>query len=482
VTILTIDVGTSSLKAVLYAGDGRVVGSSTARYTYLAEQPGWAEQDAEQWRQGLQAALSALVRDGLDLHEVEALSFTGQMHTAVLLDRDGEVIRPTILWLDRRAAAETEELQALLRLPPYQLNSTFTLPKLVWLRRHRPEALDRTHTLLWPKDYVRFRMTGEICTDLTEPGGAALLDWSSRCYALDRLPLAGLDATVLPPIRPGDAGGGRLLPDVACDWGLPVEAEVVVGMGDVAALFGAAPPRPGRVVCSLGSSSMVFLPVESDRQPDPTHRLHVYPFGPYPMLGGVSSTTGSSLTWAHSLLGQGRPFEACLAEAQEVAPGAGGVCFIPFLAGERNPYWSDRLRAGFYGLQLAHEPRHLLRAVMEGVAYSLRVFLDLFDQAGVAVDEIALAGGGASTPGWPKIIADVCQRPVLIYSGSETVTRVLFALCKQHLGQGTFLENLSRTFDDPELVEPDHGLGQIYQDGYHTYRAFCEFALEEAGE
>jgi len=482
VSILTIDVGTSSLKAVLYSGEGHVAGSSTARYGYSAEQPGWAEQDPEQWWQALQSALSALARDGHPLHEVEALSFTGQMHTGVLLDAQGQVVPPTILWLDRRAAAETEELQALLRLPPYQLNSTFTLPKLVWLRRHRPEALDRTRRLLWPKDYVRYRMTGEICTDLTEPGGAALLDWSSRRYALDRLPLAGLDSAVLPPIWPGDDSGGRLLPDVARQLGLPPDARVVVGMGDVAALFGAAPLKPARVACSLGSSSMVFLPVENDRHSDPLHRLHIYPFGPHLMLGGVSSTTGSSLTWAHALLGQGKPFDVCLADALEVAPGAGGVCFIPFLAGERNPYWNDRLRAGFYGLQLAHDARHVLRAVMEGVAYSLRVFLDLFGQMDVAVHEIALAGGGASTPGWPQIIADVCQHPVSIYAGSETVTRVLFALCKQHLGQGRFAESLSRTFDSPEQIEPRHEFSEVYESGYHTYRAFCEFAQAEAGD
>jgi xylulokinase len=482
VSILTIDVGTSSLKAVLYYGDGRVAGSATARYGYLAEQPGWAEQDPAQWWQALVAALSTLARDGHDLGQVEALAFTGQMHTGVLLDGEGAVIPPTILWLDRRAAAEAEQLQQHLHLPPYQLNSTFTLPKLVWLRRHRPDALERARSLLWPKDYVRYRLTGEVCTDLTEPGGATLLDWSTRRYALDRLPLAGLDAAVLPPIRPAHDSGGRLLPGVARQLGLPPEAEVVVGMGDVAALFGAAPPQPGRVVCSLGSSSMVFLPVGDDQPPDSLHRLHIYPFGPYPMLGGVSSTTGSSLTWAQALLGQGKPFDTCLAEALEIEPGADGVCFLPFLAGERNPYWNDSLRAGFYGLQLAHDARHALRAVLEGVAYSLRVFLDLLDGMGLAVHEVALAGGGASTPGWPQIIADVCQRPVSIYAGSETVTRVLFALCKQHLGQGSLAESLSQTFDDPVRVEPRQELSQVYERGYNTYRAFCEFALAEAGE
>jgi xylulokinase len=481
-SILTIDVGTSSLKVVLYTDDGHIAGSATQRYAYHAEQPGWAEVDPEQWWAALQAAMADLVRQGIALDGVQALSVTGQMHTAVLLDDEGEVVLPTILWLDRRAAAETEDLLALLDLPPYQLNSTFTLPKLLWLHRHRPEALARTRTLLWPKDYIRFRLTGEICTDLTEPGGASLLDWTSRRYAVERLALVDLDASVLPPIRPANASGGRLLPDVAHQWGLPLEARVVVGMGDVAALFGAAPPRPGRVTCSLGSSSMVFAPVGDDLPPDPRHRLHVYPFGPYPMLGGVSSTTGASLTWAHAALSQGQPFEVALAEALEVAPGAEGVCFVPFLAGERNPYWSDRLRAGFYGLQLAHEARHMLRAVMEGVAYSLRVLLDLFDEMGVAVAEVALAGGGALTPGWPQIMADVCQRPVLIFAGSETVTRVLFALCQEHLGAASLDESLLCTFEEPLRIAPRQEFRQVYEDGYRTYRAFCEFARREAGE
>ncbi|MDI7275146.1 MAG: FGGY family carbohydrate kinase [Anaerolineae bacterium] len=483
--ILAIDVGTSALKAVLYQEEGRVVGSSTRRYGYHAEHAGWAEGDPEDWWRALQESVADLARQGLALDSVEALSVTGQMHTGVLLGDGAQVIPPTILWLDRRAARETQELLEELKLPPYQLNSSYTLPKLLWLRRHRPEVLEKARTLLWPKDYLRFRLTGEVCTDLTEPGGAGLLDWETRDWALERLDLVGLPASVLPPIREASAGGGALLPGVARSLGLNPQARTVVGMGDVAALFGAAPPRPGRVTVSLGSSSMVFTPLEAgQRACDPDHRLHVYPFGPYPMLGGVSSTSGSSLVWALEKLCTsrtgGRSFDESIAEALEVEPGAGGLCFLPYLAGERNPYWSDEIRGGFYGLQLAHDHRHLLRAVMEGVAFSLRHLLVIFGEMGVPVDEMALAGGGATTPGWPQIIADACGRDVLVYAGEETVTRVLYALCQEHLGRASLAESLLRTFDAPTVIRWNRESRGAYDEGYRRFRAFAGFAQGQA--
>jgi len=484
-SILTVDVGTSSLKAVLYNPDGQVLGNSSQWYSYRTEQPGWAEGDPEEWWQALQDALADLCKQGFALDEVEAISFTGQMHSAVLLDNDGQVIPPTILWLDRRAARETEELQRQLGLPPYQLNSTYTLPKLLWLYRHRPDVLAKVRTILWPKDYLRFRLTGEVCTDLTEPGGAALLDWDRRSWAMERLGLVGLDADVLPPIRPADSDGGSVCPEVVRSLGISQDVRVVVGMGDVAALFGAAPAKPGRVICSMGSSSMVFAPLGVGQQvEDPSHRLYVYPFGPYPMLGGVSSTTGSCLVWAYEKVcqgqEQGKSFEDCVAEALEIEPGAGGLCFIPYLAGERSPHWSDEIRGGVYGLQLTHDYRHLVRAVMEGVAYSLRHLLDIYGEIGVSISEIALAGGGTATQGWPQIIADVCQRDVLIYAGKETVTRVLYALCQAHLGRDGFEENLLQTFDEPDVVRYRREFKNVYEEGYRCYRAFAKFAWEQA--
>ena len=485
VGILTIDVGTSSLKAVLYGPGGRVRAASTQRYSYRSEQLGWAESDPEEWWVALQKALADLRGRGHDLRDVEAVSFTGQMHTAVLLDERGEPIPPTILWLDRRADRETEELQQALGLPPYQLNSTYTLPKLVWLHRHRPDVIGRTRKILWPKDYLRFRVTGEVCTDLTEAGGAALLDWETRLWAVERLAWAGLGIDILPPIRPADGDGGRILPDVARALDINPNAKMVVGMGDVAALFGGAPPRPGRAVCSLGSSSMIFAALpEGQVVADPAHRLYVYPFGPYPLLGGVSSTTGACLVWAWEKLCAGRErgmsFEEFVGAALQVPPGAGGVCFIPYLAGERSPYWSDAIRGGFCGVQLAHDWRHLARAVMEGVSYSLRHLLDIYAEMGAPVDELALAAGGTTTPGWAQIIADVCQRDVAVYAGQETVTRVLYALCQAHLGRAGFEASLLRTFDDPDVIRCRSDLADVYNKGYQHYRAFSAFAWEQA--
>jgi len=477
--ILTVDVGTSSLKAVVYDVGGNVLDRATYRYGYQAEQPGRAEGNPDTWWQALQDALAEL-RQRRDLGAVEAISFTGQMHSAILLDRDGNVIPPTILWLDRRASEETQELQEKLGLPPYQLNSTYTLPKLLWLRRHRPETIERTRRILWPKDYLRFRLTGTICTDLTEPGGAALLDWKDCCWVEERLSLVGLEPDVLPPIRPATGDGGSILPEVACSLGLNPEIRVVVGMGDVAALFGAAPPAQGRAICSLGSSSMIFAPF-SQRQSikDPEDRLYVYPFGPYPLLGGVSSTTGAALVWICEL-SPDQEFESCVADAMAVEPGADGVSFIPYLAGERSPYWSDTIKGGFYGLQLAHTQAHLVRAVMEGVAYSLRHLLDIYTELEVPIEEIAVAGGGAMTEGWPQIMANVCQRDVFIYAEEETVTRVLFALCQVNLGRSSFEEALRKTFDKPLVVAYRGDLADVYGKGYRQYRAFATFANQQA--
>jgi sugar (pentulose or hexulose) kinase len=201
------------------------------------------------------------------------------------------------------------------------------------------------------------------------------------------------------------------------------------------------------------------------------------------MVGGVSSTTGSSLVWAYDKLCRGKEFgqtfEEVVALALEIDPGAEGLSFLPYLAGERNPHWSDTIRGGFYGLQLTHDYRHMFRAVMEGVAYSLRHLLDICEELQVPIDEIALAGGGATTPGFPQIVADVCERDVLMYAGEETVTRVLYALCREHLGREHFDVSLLQTFDKPGIVSHSRAVANVYRAGYRRYRAFVRFASDQ---
>jgi xylulokinase len=480
--VLTIDVGTSALKAVLYSAQGGVLASATERYGYEVPQPGWAEANPEDWWIALTGALARLGAGGVDLKQVEVIGLTGQMHTAVLLDETGQPLKPTMLWLDRRAVAETAELKVQLDLPPAQLNSTYTLPKLLWLARHQPEVLARTQTILWPKDYLRYRLTGQLLTDVTEASGAAIFEESQQNWAVDRLRLVNLDPAVLPPIRPAGAETGPLLPDVAATFGLSPQVKVIVGAGDVIALLGGAPPQLGRLTCSLGSSAMIssLMPDEQIIQ-DPQQRLYVYPHLPYRLLNGVLSTSGASLTWARqALYGEETAWDSILAAANAVPPGAEGLFFLPFLTGERCPYWNDALRGGLYGLTFAHQRPQIIRAVMEGVAYSLRHLLDIAEELGVSIDEIALAGGGATVLGWPQIIADVCQRPLLIYADQETVTKALYAYCVTALDKNlSFDQALRSTFDKPKLVTPRPELADTYHPIYSRYRLMADFAAEK---
>ncbi len=473
--ILTVDVGTSSLKAVVYDGAGQVVASAGRRYGYQTPQAGWAEADPEAWWEALAAALDELRAAPLDLHAVEVLALTGQMHTAVLLDTSGMVVPPTILWLDRRAAAETAELQARLGLPPYQLNSTYTLPKLAWLARHEPAQVARAAHILWPKDYLRYRLTGTYLTDRTEAGGAALLDWDTLTWANDRMAAIGLDPALLPPFRAPHEDAGALLSEWAGRFGLRADLRVITGAGDVLALITGAPPELGQVTCSLGSSSMVFMPQPPGYQAaEGENRLYVYPLLPYPLLGGVTSTSGAALQWAWQAFYEGElGFEDAVAGGMAVAPGAEGLFFLPFLSGERSPFWNDGLAGGFYGLTLAHRRPHMLRAVLEGVAFSLRYLLDIFTELGAPPQTIALAGGGAAVAGWPQLTADICRLPVRIYAGQETVTRGAYAYARQALGDD-FSTALAATFDAPITLPPSPDAR--YEAQYRRYRLLAEFA------
>jgi sugar (pentulose or hexulose) kinase len=271
---------------------------------------------------------------------------------------------------------------------------------------------------------------------------------------------------------------GRLLPEIARLWSLSPDVKVLVGAGDVLALVTAAPPAPGRLTCSMGSSSMVFYPLAPGQDcRDPQGRIYNYPLLPYRLLGGVSSTSGAAITWAAGALFGDLPFEGAIAAALASPPGAGGLLFLPFLSGERSPYWSDSLRGSFYGLTLNHDRQAMLRAVLEGVAFSLRGLLDIFQQTGVEVSEIALAGGGAAIQGLPAILANICQRPLVIYSSQETVTHGLYAYACQVLESGvSFEQAIKRTFAQPERVEPDPSTFEMYEHLYLQYSRLADFA------
>ncbi|HSM25056.1 MAG TPA: FGGY family carbohydrate kinase [Anaerolineaceae bacterium] len=475
--VLALDVGTSSLKSVVYDVNGKILASEAESYEYTTPQPGWAETSPHDWQKAMEQCLSRLAEKPDLLQQVEVIAFTGQMHTAVLLDEQLQPLEPTILWLDRRATQETLELQAAFQLPPYQLNSTYTLPKLFWMRKHLPEVIQKAKHLMWPKDYLRFLLTGEIFTDITEPGGAVLLDWETLDWAKERLTFINIDPAILPPILQPEDVAGTLLPEVIEKYNINPQVTVIAGAGDVLAIISSAPPKKGRLNYSLGSSSMVFCSLEANQViNDPTNRLYTYPFLKIPMLGGVSSTSGAALQWACKNFFPEVPIEQAIAKALAVNPGCDGVYFLPFLSGERTPFWNDRLRGSFQGLSLSHTPAHFLRAVMEGVAFSLKYIIQIYQEMDVEINEIALAGGGTKTPGWAQIIADICQLPVYVFTGQETVTHALFAYaCLAQKDGRSFEEALLNTFDEPEMVTPNPQLAQRYGIIFNLYKVQSEF-------
>ncbi len=475
--VLALDVGTSSLKSVVYDFNGKILASENQSYEHQTSQPGWAEMDTSVWQQAMESCLSKLSEHPFLLQQVEVIAFTGQMHTAVLLDAEFKPLKPTILWLDRRSTAETLELQTVFNLPPYHLNSTYTLPKLYWLKKHLPEVLQKARHLLWPKDYLRFLMTGEIFTDITEPGGAALLDWNSLDWARERLEYIGLDPKILPPILQPDEEAGSLLPEFIERFQINPSAKVIAGAGDVLALISGAPPEKGRLNCSIGSSSMIFTPLGMEQDVvDAKNRLYTYPLLKVPMLGGVSSTTGAALQWAWRNFYPETSYNTAILEALKVNPGCEGLFFLPFLSGERSPFWNDELRGSFQGLSLTHSRPHFIRAVMEGVGFSLAYLIEIFEELEVHIKEIALAGGGTRTPGLAQLISDVCQLPVNVYTGQETVTHALFAYACLAMNDGrSFDEALQVTFEEPLRLFPDPKKATIYQQLFKKYKTQADF-------
>ena len=475
--MLALDVGTSSLKSVVYDFNGKILASESQSYEHHTPQPGWAEADPGDWQQAMESCLINLSKSTSLLQQVEVIAFTGQMHTAVLLDADLKPLEPTILWLDRRSSAETLELQTVFDLPPYHLNSTYTLPKLFWMKKHLPEVIQKARHLIWPKDYLRFLLTGEIFTDITEPGGASLLDWDTLDWARERLVYIGIDPQILPPILQPDEEAGFLLPAIIERYQINPNAKVIAGAGDVLALISGAPPEKGRLNCSLGSSSMIFTPLEINQNIiDPKNRIYTYPLLKVPMLGGVSSTTGAALQWAWKNFYPDTAFNTAILEALEVNPGCDGLFFLPFLSGERSPFWNDALRGSFHGLSLAHSRPHFTRAVMEGVGLSLAYLIQIFEVMGVNINEIALAGGGTNTPGWAQMISDICQLPVNVYTGQETVTHALFAYACMAMKDGrTFDDALHMTFEEPLRLLPDQNKASIYKQVFNHYKLQAEF-------
>ncbi len=474
-----LDVGTTGVKAVAVAADGAVIAKAEHGYPLSTPQPGWSEQDPEDWWRAAEVVL-AEVSAG---QEIAGIGLSGQMHGLVALDDRNDVVRPAILWNDQRTAAECEEIEGLIgvdrliELTGNRALTGFTAPKVLWLRRHEPDAYARIARICLPKDYVRLRLTGEWATDVADASGTLLLDVAGRRWSRDVLAALGIPAAWIPPLFESHARTGSVTPSndqlqgsLAALRGVPVAA----GAGDcAAAALGVGIDRPGPLSIVLGTSGVVFAALP-EYHPEPEARLHVFCHavpGAWHAMGVMLSAAGS-LQWFRDTLAPGVSFDELLDEAARWGPGADGLFFLPYLAGERTPHADPDARGAFVGLSLHHDRGALVRAVLEGVAFGLRDSLDLLRGIGSTADSARVSGGGARGGEWLQIVASVLDLP-LETTVSEEGSAYGAALLGGVAG-GLFndvSDAVARCVSIAERVEPERAAADVYSRLYERYRA-----------
>jgi xylulokinase len=436
--LLGIDVGTTGAKALLIDVAGQVVTSAAAEYPMFTPRPLWAEQHPADWWVATTTSIrQVLAKAEIEPDQVAGIGLTGQMHGLVLLDAHGEVLRPCIMWNDQRTAAQcaaiTREVgtENVLRLTGNPVLPGFTAPKIAWVRENEPQVYRQTAKALLPKDYVRYRLTGDFFGEVSDASGTALFDVGRRRWSDEMLKAVGVPHSWLPEVTESPVVSARVSPSAARETGLLAGTPVVGGGGDQAAqAVGTGIFAEGLVSVTIGTSGVVFAASKTYRV-EPQGRLHAFCHAVPGMwhLMGVMLSAGGSFRWYRDTLGDLEraqageagldPYDLLTEAAAQVAPGCEGLLFLPYLTGERTPYPDPNARGVFFGLTLRHSKAHLTRAVLEGVSYGLRDSLELMRALGLSMEQVRASGGGARSPLWRQILADIFDIEITTVSVTE---------------------------------------------------------------
>jgi len=471
---------------VLLDETGRILASGTENHQHFASpQPGWAEQDPRDWWCAAALAVRKTLREaGVTGDAVSCVGFSGQMHGAVLLDARGEVIRPALIWCDQRTEAQCKELQQMFGLehlialtcnPPL---TNFTLTKLLWVRENEPHNWERVRKIMLPKDYVRLRLTGESAIDTADASGTLMLDVAKRIWAREVLEKTQIRSEFLPTLYESQEVCGKISQEGARETGLTAGTPVVAGAGDQAAgAVGIGITRPGTVSATIGTSGVVFAATDRPAL-DPKGRLHTFchaiPNRWHVM--GVTQAAGLSLRWFRDqfgspYVGSGDVYDRMCEDAARVDAGSEGLFWAPYLMGERTPHLDPNARAAFVGLTASHTRAHLIRAILEGVAYSLKDTFTIFDEIGVPAQRIRLGGGGARSPLWRQIQADVYAHQVETVVAEEGAAYGAAILAGVGAGHwATVDQACDAVVRVASRIEPDPRPSALLQSGYQVYR------------
>ena len=479
---LGIDIGTGGTRALLVDGRGVVRAGATVPHEDMRmERPLWAEQRPENWWDAcLEAIRGVLAQAGVAGRQVKGIGLSGQMHGLVILDADGRVIRPSLIWCDQRSQAQVDAVNAkigranILKFTANPVLTGFTLPKLLWVRDHEPQNFGRVRTVLLPKDYVRFMLTGEFATEVSDASGTAVFDVVKRRWSFEMMDGLGLDRGILPKCRESSEVTGQVTPRVADITGLQAGTPVVGGGGDQAAsAVGNGIVEAGTVSCTLGTSGVVFAHMEKVAY-DAAGRVHTFCHavrGKWHVMG-VTQGAGLSLQWFRNQLAPGTEYDALTAEAAQSPPGAQGLFWLPYLMGERTPHLDATARGGWIGLTASHTRADLIRAVIEGVCYSQRDCLDIIEALGVAAASVRASGGGARSVFWRQLLADTLNKRVATLETQEGSAYGAALLALVGTGEYASVPEVCRAaIRETGSVSPIAGDAAFYEKGHRVYQA-----------
>ena len=489
--VLGIDVGTGGTRALVISEHGQIVASATEEHEpFASPEIGWAEQHPEDWWRACGMAVrKALAGAALPAEQIACVGFSGQMHGAVMLDASDEVVRPALIWCDVRTEKQGRELtekigaEALIRLTCNPALPNFTVTKFLWVREQEPENWKRVRSVMLPKDYIRFRLTGERATDMADASGTLMLDIAHRRWSDEVLQAAGIEKSLLPQLFESPEICGKISAAGAAATGLEPGTPVVAGAGDQAAgAVGMGIVAPGAVSATIGTSGVVFAATDRPSL-DPKGRLHTFCHavpGRWHVMG-VTQAAGLSLRWFRDRFGAGGnttgsedggdPYDRLITEAAAVPPGSDGLLWAPYLMGERTPHLDPNARAALIGLTASHTRGHVVRAILEGVAFSLRDSFTLFAEMGVPVKNIRLGGGGARSALWRQIQADVYGHEVEILEAEEGAAYGAAILAGVGAGLWSSVDNAcDETVKVTLRVAPPPAVVQRMNTSYAAYR------------
>ncbi|HJA66947.1 MAG TPA: xylulokinase [Candidatus Blautia excrementipullorum] len=470
-----VDLGTSAVKLLLMEESGKIEKIVSREYPLYFPHPGWSEQNPEDWMKEAMAGIKELTSE-IDRSQVAGIGCGGQMHGLVTLDAEDHVIRPAILWNDGRTGAETEYLNTVIgkdKLSQYTANiafAGFTAPKILWMKKNEPENFAKVKKIMLPKDYLAYCMTGSFCTDLSDASGMLLLDVKNRCWSKEMLEICGITEEQLPKLYESWQVVGTLKPEIASELGLSADVKFVAGAGDnAAAAVGTGTVGDGQCNISLGTSGTVFIS-SKDFGVDENNALHSFDHadGRYHLMGCMLSAASCNKWWSEEIL-----HTKDFAKEQEgiVKLGENQVFFLPYLMGERSPHNNPDARAVFFGMSMDTTREEMTQAVLEGVAFGLRDSLEVARSLGIKIERTKICGGGAKSPLWKKIIANVMNLKVDVPAVEEGPSMGGAMLAAVGCGAYPDVETIAEKFVHVvETVEPDPELVAKYEERYQKFK------------